>query len=798
MSFLYDARYALRSMARTPGFTAVALLMLALGTGANAAMFSVVDAVMLRSPFPSSEHVAVVRLARPDGSSTPAMSIDQYRALESSGVFERLGTVGSGTRPTLRGVGEPKKLNIECVSAGLFDVLGTPPLAGRAFAADEDRPGGASVVVLSYQFWRRELGGASDAVGRNVTLNDVPATIVGIMPRAFGGPSSRNNTDAWLPMGPATGAGSSGAGCAARAEVWAYARIRTGTTLDAAAAAATIASGIARIPATDGAVGANVTLLPIDELWMDEVRTPFLALLGGVGVILLIACANVANLQMERIFGRRTEIGVRMALGATRARIVAQTMTENLLLSLLGSAVGLLIASVTLNLIVGLMPGYVPHLSEIEVSSRVLAATLLIACAAGAGVGAIPAFHGTSKALMDDLRASSRSTTGTGGWTRRVLVVAQVSLSLTLLIGAALMIRTFLTLRPSDPGFNAVDKLTATLRLQRPVAPVPGRVFERVIERLRAIPEARSVEGSSYIPMSGSVSIVSVRSGGVTQDTFSGVVTPGYFAQMEIPIVRGRPFGAADGSSTGAVAIVNEAFVRKWWAGREPLGQSVDVVFFDKHTEMRQIVGVIRDTRSGGGDTRARAEIYFPLAQSATPVLHFIVRAGRPGDPRLANAIREAVSATDSAQVIDRIVPMQELLDGRVSTWRLGAWLLGAFAAIAIVLTAVGLAASIAWWVTQRSREIGIRMALGANPRDVWQMVLAQGVGLASAGVLLGLAGAAASTRLIASWLYGVTPMDPKTFAVSAAGMLVIAAVASYIPARRATRIDPLVALREQ
>jgi putative ABC transport system permease protein len=293
------------------------------------------------------------------------------------------------------------------------------------------------------------------------------------------------------------------------------------------------------------------------------------------------------------------------------------------------------------------------------------------------------------------------------------------------------------------------------------------------------------------------VSIVSVRAGDVAQDTFSGVVTPGYFDRMEIPIVRGRAFGDADRSASGAVAIVNEAFVRKWWAGREPLGQSVDVVFYDKHVETRQIVGVVRDTRSGGGDTRARAEIYFPLAQSATPFLHFIVQTARPGDPRLASAIRATVSATDATQVIDRIAPMQELLDGRVSTWRLGAWLLGVFAAIAILLTAVGLAASIAWWVTQRTREIGVRMALGANPRDVWRMVLAQGVGLAMAGVILGLAGAAASTRLIASWLYGVTPLDPKTFAASAAGMVLIAAIASYIPARRATRIDPLVALRE-
>ncbi|HTM24919.1 MAG TPA: ABC transporter permease [Vicinamibacterales bacterium] len=793
----YDARFALRSMARTPAFTAVALLIIALGTGANAAMFSVVDAIMLRSPFPDPDRLAIVRVQGANGRTTSAISSAQFRSLrDHTSIFDGVAALGGGQRPILTGLGEPRRMNVECVTADMFRVLGTPPLAGRTFSADEDRPGAASAVVVSYQFWRRDFAGAADAVGRVITLNNVPTTVVGIMPRRFGGPFSRNNNDGWVPLGP-TLDGQRTAGCAAAA-VNVFARLKPGATLESAARQATDSAAIARLEDWQGKTGGRLTLMSLDEQTASELRTPLLALLGAVGLVLLIACANVANLQMERLFGRRVEMAVRMALGATRARTVTQTLTENLVLFLLGAFAGIAAARWTQQLIVGLLPAYVPHANDIEVSGRVLAATLAVAVLTGLAVGLIPAVQGTSPALMNDLRASTRSSSGRGGWTRRGLVVGQVALSLTLLVGAMLMIATFRTLRPDRPGFTASDKLTANLRLQGRAASASSRVFDNVFAHVQAVPGVRSVSASTYLPMSGMVAIVSARAGSSTQDAYSGVVTPNYFAEMDIPIVQGRAFVDQDGPGAPQVAIVNEAFLRKMLFDRAALGARVDVTFFDGRTESRQIVGVLRDTRSAGGDLKARPEIYMPLAQSSVQGLNLIVRAPNPGDPRLAARIRSALYAADPTQVLDRVMPMSDMLDSTVSTSRFGAWLLGTFAAMALLLAAVGLAASIAWWVSQRTREIGVRMALGARPATVTRMFLRQGVALTLAGIALGLGGAAACTRLLESWLYGVTPLDPRVFTASAVGMLAIAVTASYLPARRAARVDPVIALRTE
>ena len=797
---VHDARYAVRSMLRTPGFTAVAVLMIALGTGANAAMFSVIDAVMLQSPFADPDRVAMVAVRTSDGRLTSALSLPQYRSLvESQQAFDALAVIVTGQRPIMTGLGEPRRFNVECFTAGMFRVLGTQPARGRAFTSDDDRPGAAPVVVVSDQFWRREMGADPAAVGKVISLNNVPTTIVGIMPRSFGGPYSRNNNDGWMPGGGVLAGGTSPA-CSSRpnGSVNPFARVKAGLALDAASRQATDAAGMSRLPDWQGRTGGRIELVSLQEQTVGDLRTPLMVLLGAVGLVLLIACANVANLQMERVFARRVETGVRLALGATRSRIVRQTLVENLLLSIAGGTAGLVCAAWTLKSLVALLPASMPHVNEIEISGRILWATIAVACAAGLAVGVTPAVQGTSRALMDDLRSSSRTSTAGRSWTRRTFVVAQISLSLVLMVGAGLMISTFRTLRPSNPGFDPADKLTATVRLQGAAAARPIEFFNQVLERARGIAGVQSAEGSSYLPMSGLVAVVSARSNDKKFDAWSGIVTPGYFTEMAIPVVRGRAFAATDSAGAAPVTIVNEAFARKWWPGAEALGQTVDVEFFDKHVETRQVVGVLRDTRSMGGDLKARPEIYMPLAQSPTPFLNLIVRASRPGDPRLVSELRTIVASIDPAQVVDRALPMQEMVDSRVSTWRFGAWLLGLFAGIAVLLAAVGLAASIAWWVAQRTREIGVRMALGAPPRRVALLVLAQGLGLALAGVTVGLAGAAASTRLLEGWLFGVTPLDRTTFIASAIGMLAIAALATYLPVRRATRIDPLVALREQ
>jgi len=514
--------------------------------------------------------------------------------------------------------------------------------------------------------------------------------------------------------------------------------------------------------------------------------------------VLLIACANVANLQLERVFGRRQELAIRLALGATRGRIVRQTLTENLVLSVFGAAGGCLLAYWTLDLIVALMPGNIPHLHEIAINGRILAATLIVAAAAGMAVGVFPAHQATSRSFADDLRTSSRTATRGGQWTRQVLVACQIGLSLVLLVGAVLMVRTFLILRPSDPGFTAGDKVTAFVRLQGPGAAAPRMFFDNLFERRAGAPGIRGVSGSTYLPMSGNVGFASLTIGDKPVDVYSGAVTSNYFAEMSIPVMRGRGFDARDTAGSAPVAVVNEALVRTLWPNGDALGAIVPVKTSDGQTESRQIVGILRDTRSSGGDTRARAELYVPYAQSPVPFLNIIIRTPNPSDPRLPAALRGAVAAIDPAQIADRFSPLETMLDARVASWRFGAWLLGVFAALALVLAVVGLAASIAWWVAQRTREIGVRMALGADAGQVTRMFLRQGLTVTTAGIVLGLAGAAASTRFLASWLYGVTPLDVSTFAWSAAAMLAISALASYLPARRATRVDPLITLRSE
>ena len=483
-ALVQDVRLAARSMRRTPGFSAIALLMIALGTGANAAMFSVIDAVMLRTPFTDPDRLAMVAARTADGSRTSALSMAQYQSLAAAApVFDAVGGLASGQRPILTGAGDPRRFNVECVTADMFRVLGTSPAMGRTFTRGEDRPDADAVVVLSYRFWQRDLNGARDAIGRVLTLNGVPTTVIGVMPRDFAGPYSRNNNDGWLPAGPALAGGTS-PWCTARGTVWAFAKLKPGLTLDAASTLATDVSGVERLQDWRGRPGAKIELISLQEQTVGDLRAPLLALLGAVGLVLLIACANVANLQMERIFGRRSELAVRMALGATRWRTMRQTLTEATLLSLLGGVAGLVAAGWTLQLIVSLMPAYIPHLNDIQINGRILAVTLALSGATAIVIGFIPALQGRAESLFEDLRATTRTASGGAGWTRRALVAAQIGLSLTLLVGASLMMTSFRTLRPAEPGFNGTDKLIATVRLQGRAATTPGPVFDSLLDRV--------------------------------------------------------------------------------------------------------------------------------------------------------------------------------------------------------------------------------------------------------------------------------------------------------------------------
>jgi putative ABC transport system permease protein len=775
-----DLKYAVRTMRRTPGFTASAVLMLALGTGVNAAMFSVIDAVMLRSPFKDGSRIAILQMLDKEGL-TSAIRPQSFAELVSApGPFSAVASLDIGPH-ILTGSGEPRMIDVECVQASMFDVLGTQPFLGRAFSAVEDHPGATPVMVVSFDFWR-QLGGSPAVVGTALTVNQTPVTVVGVMPRGFAGPFSRSDVAAWLPIArPVAGGGA--AGCAPGEFVNAFARLRDGLSFDAAS----------------GWLGFSVVSL--EARTFDSLRKPFLVLTGAVACVLLIACFNVGGLQMERTLARRREMALRLAIGATRGRLVRQALTENLVLALAGALAGLAATWLTLRAIVSLLPANMPHLDEIEVNGRVFA----VAIAAASSAGLIASLFSIGQARQvdpaRDLTAATRSTDGRRGWARRGLVVIEVALSIVVLIGAALMIQTFLTLRPTAPGFDPARKLTTPVRLQGASPDESEQFFERLFERLKGTPGLRGLVGSTYLPMSGNVRTTRITFAGTTAEIYTGYPTPGYFELMKISVVAGRVFTAGDTRTSTPVAIVNEQFARRIRPDGRVVGQIIAVGNPSRPRDPaidRQIVGVIANTRSYAMNLRSSSEAYVPYAQDRINFLNLIAETDGRRDAEVAAEIRSAIRALRPWQVVQPIQPMTTLLDRRVARPRFGAWLLGVFAALAVGLAAVGLMTTIGWWVQQRTRELGVRMALGATRRQIRRLVLRQGLALGGAGIATGCLAATGLTRYLEGWIYGVTPLDARTFAGCAVGMLVVAACAVYLPVRRAISLDPVVALKSE
>ena len=797
--FARDSRYALRIMRRSPGFTAATVVMIGLGTGANAAVFSVVDAVLLHSPFRDPDRLVMVYEVT-GRHETAGIPIDHLDRIHSLPLFEAVGDLWGG-RAIVTGNGEPYSQSIECVSAGVFEVLGTPARLGRVFGESDDRPGSPPVIVLSDRAWKVRFGADPRIVGRTLRMNGTPATIVGVMPPRFLGPFTRNSTDMWAPLGPAR-SGSSAIGCARPSIVNMFARVRA----DLDVRSAVVSGAIADLPDKDGQTGAHLRLIGLDDQTFGDVRSPLLALVGAVLCVLLIACANVANLQLERLLGRRHEIGLRFALGASRSRVVRQILAENVLLGALGTITGLWIAWAALPVIADLVPSYIPHVADIALRRDVLIGSALVTFGAAFAIALVPAAHATGRGAAEAWQAGTRGVTAAGRWSRRVLVMAELALATALLVGAGLAVQTFVMLRPSDPGFDPSNKLVASLRLaEGPFRPsAANRLFvDRLLDRLRTLPDVRAAEATSYVPMSGSVTtgVVAVRD--VQRRVWLSRMTEGYLSEVGIPIVEGRGFTAADGAGAPAVAIVNARTARTFWPDGSAVGRTLVTIDGDNPAtavsstgQPRRVVGIARDTRSLGANLDTQLEVYVPYAQDAIPLAHIVAATAGVPPPTLERTIRQIVNDERPGQVVDRIVPFVEIVDRSVSTWRFGAWLFGAFGALAVVLAGLGLAAVVAWWVSQRTREIGVRMALGASAGAVARLILRQGFTLATAGIVAGVGLAMASTGLLSGWLYGVKPLDVTTFAIGAAAMLGIAGLACYLPARRASRIDPIVTLK--
>ncbi|MEZ5315914.1 MAG: ABC transporter permease [Vicinamibacterales bacterium] len=791
-----DVRVAARILARSPGSTAAAVIMLAVGTGANAVVFGVVNAVVLRMPFADAGRVASVLESTPRDPRSAAIPVGHLPILEASPAFEAVAaeTVGSVTWAAPDG---PARLSIHCSTAGIFRVLGTPPLLGRTYTPDEDRPGAAPVVVLSHRAWTQRFHADPDVPGRTMLLDGVPATIIGVMPAAFRGATEGNLIDGWVPFGPALDGGTF-LGCSARGPV-VFVRLADGVSLADAAAQVNATGRLAALPAYSGETGARVELLQLTDQNLGDLRGPFAALVGAVGCLLLIACANVASLHLERLASRRSELAVRVAMGASRGRLVRQVLAEMIVLWGLGAVGGILAARMTLTALVALMPPAMPRRDLIALDVRTLAVTLAVALVAVVSVGLLPAVQATRPDLGRDLKAGGRGAVRGARRTRPALVVLQIAASLTLLIGAGLMVRTFLVLRPSQPGFEATGRVVARVTLPgSPDEAADIRPFAAAVSAdLERLPGVRDVAMATFVPMTGLTSTRDLTAGSVTVAAWSTAVTPNFFDALGIRLEAGRPFGPGDVPGAPAVAIVDEEAARRLWPDGPAVGRIVEVEARGGRTA-HLVVGVAAHIRDFGPRIRTDPQIYIPFEQQPSARLfHFVVRMD-PSAPLPESAIRTAVAAARPGQVVDSIDSLQAIVDRSVAKSRFGAWMFGLLGVLAVVLATLGLAAVVGWWVTERTREIGVRMALGATAGLLTWQVLRGGLVLAVAGVTIGVAGAVLGTRLLATWLYGVTALDAGTFLACAGLMLLVTAVASYVPARRVVRLDPIVTLRAE
>jgi putative ABC transport system permease protein len=807
-TFWQDLRYGARMLRKQPGFSLIAVLTLALGIGANTAIFSVVNAVLVKPLlYPHSDLVVQIWQTNPRANrwgewiSYPAF-VDYRR---QNRVFEDIGAYRTWLW-NITGGDHPEVLRGARVTSNLFSVLSVQPIIGRSFLPEEEQPGRNQVVILSYGFWQRRFGSDPALVGKTVTIDGLNHTVVGVMPPGFDLPYNVSSavfaSDAWIPPGDDPELEDRGS-----PNYRVLARLKPGITIQQAQAnIEAIALGLAEQYPENREMSA--TVVGLQQNLVKEARPTLLLLLGAVGFVLLIACANVANLQLTRTTARQKEAAIRLAFGASRLQLIRQLLTESMLLALLGGAAGLLLAVWGVEFLVRLGPD-IPRLQDTSIDPRVISFTLVLSLATGVIFGMAPAFQGSRIDLNETLKESGiRAPAGSGrGRTRSLLVIAEMALALMLLISAGLFIQSFMRLQKVDPGFNPHGVLTAYIMLPSSKYTEPRRqaaFFKEVINRIEALPGVEAVGGASSMPLTGTndagyfriEGIPERRAGDPLIEAEQPKITPGYIRAMEIPVLMGRSFNWADNENSPQVAVVSEALVQLYWPNEDPIGKRLSINNdSDGKPVWRQIVGVVKDVKHDGLAKQPRPVIFSPLLQYPVPYTILAIRTHT--DPSsLSPAIRRAVTAVDSEQPIFRINTMERFISDSVSDSRFQTQLLTVFAAVALALAAVGIYGVVGYSVNQRTHEIGIRLALGARQRDVLKMVVKQGMELATTGVVIGLAGAFALTRLMKDFLFGVNASDPLTFGVIALILTLIALLACYFPARRATKVDPLVALR--
>ena len=797
-----DVRYGARSLLKKPGFTFVAVLTLALGIGANSTIFSFVNAILLR-PLPYAQPERLVNLdenSSKQGVASMGVSFPNFQDWrEQNKSFEDIAAYGEDTYTLTGGGAEPEQLPGARISSGLFEILGVQPLMGRTFRAEEDRPDNDTVVILSYGLWQRRFGGNPNVIGQSITMGNRPFTIIGVMPAGFRFPEV---ADIWKPLAlDATKWTRNDHGLAA------IARLKPGVTLKQAQ---DDMNGVARRieeanPVTNEGFGVSVANLR-DSL-VGDYRKALMILLGVVSFVLLIACANVANLLLARSAGRQKEIAIRATLGASRWRIIRQLITESLLLSAIGGVLGLVMAVWGIDLLLATIPIEFPFWMKFTLDGRVLGFTILISVLTGIIFGLAPALQASKIELNETLKEGGRSAGAATGHRRlrSLLVVSELALSLVLLTGAGLMMKSFMRLQQVNSGLNPNNVLTMTITLPQATYKEEEKrraFYAQLLERVRSLPGVESAGAVSNLPLSGSlwgrsltVEGRPVLSVGEAPMINHVVVTPGYFRSMGIPLLTGRDIEETDSKDAPKVTVIDERLAREYWPNESPIGKRIRFGPPESNEPWHTIVGVVGEVKHQRLDRSTRKSVYVPFEQ--IPVRWMTITARTTGDPlSLAGALRSQVRELDRDQPIADIRPMTEVIKRSVWQPRLYAILFAVFAVVALVLSSVGIYGVMSYAVSQRTHEIGIRMALGASTRDVLKMIVGQGMILTILGITLGLLGAFGVTRVMASLLFGVTATDPVTFVSVALLLGCVALLASYIPARRATRVDPMVALR--
>ncbi len=803
---LQDVRYAVRQLRKSPVFTVVAVLAIALGIGANTAIFSVVNAVLLR-PLPYRDADRLVTLLHDyDHPVAPANYLD-WRA--QNHVFEDMGVAENWT-PNLSGSGQAESVNALQVSSNLLPMLGVQPLLGRYFLLDEEQAGKEHEVILSYRLWQRRFGGDPYIVGHPVTLQGEPYTVVGVMPRSFQfAPFWATKAELWTPLalGPRL---TSRGGNSLRA----FARLKPSVSLEQARSE--IATVTARLEQQFPGTNRNVTVQLLKEKVVGDVRPALLVLLAAVSLVLLIACANVAHMLMARGAARQKEIAVRAALGAERWRIVRQFLTESLVLALLGGTAGLLLGFWGIRILVALLPASMPRVDSIGLDARVLLFTLAVSILTGIVFGMVPALNASGVNLRDALQETGR---GSGESLRRnrlrsVLVGSEFALAFLLMIGAGLMVRTFLALRAVDPGFQPHHVLSAVVSVAGSEEAEPQKrvaFYQQVLQRVVALPGIESVSAINHVPLAGDIwgfpFVIEGRPPtrpGESPGAVYRVIFPGYFQTMGISLLRGRDINESDNVNAPGVVIINDRLARRYWPGEDPIGKRITLDNPRKNPAWLTVIGVTQDSKQDEWTGAPRPEMYLPLLQSSDylqdPSGHFeyvTLVTRTTGDPTaVVNDIKSAIAAIDKNVPVSEIETMDQAVEDLNAQPRFELWLLASFAVIAVLLAALGIYGVMSYSVSRRTHELGVRMALGAAQHDVIRLVVKQAMMLALVGSICGLIAAVALTRLMSGLLYGVRSTDPLTFVGVTLIVAGVALLASYLPARRVTHIDPVAALR--